>query len=134
MGPQVGRIILSEKRRYFTMIKTPRTRNRVSKPSWAWSGQTALSWRSETSNVTWAQLDPNFKALVTVLTNERDKALAQPIPMITENRMLGRCEGYELCLATLRSLASTIEPPKPPEDEPTYPANDNDPPDTTFTD
>jgi hypothetical protein len=115
------------------MIKTPRTRNRATKPTWQWSGLDATTWRAEPSNVVWAQQDSRYKELVTVLTNERQRAFLPNIPPITENRALGRLEGYQLALDVLAELATLAGPPPVREEQPTYPP-DNDAPDTTFVD
>lgn len=102
------------------------TRNRTSKPSWQWSGATSLTWRAESSNVVWAQQDSRYKELVTVLTNERLRAFMSCNPPITENRALGRLEGYQLALDVLAELATMATPVKRAEEEPTYPIDNND--------
>jgi len=104
---------------------TKRTRNRTPRPAWQWTGFNASTWRSHTENVTWAQQDPRYKELVTVLTNERVRArFGGPI---SENRALGRIEGYELALDVLAELATLEGPPARREEEPTYPVDKNQP-------
>lgn len=106
------------------MTKPPRTRNRAPRPSWSWNGLTAATWRADTGNVTWCQQDARYKELVTVLTNERLRAFALGNPPLTENRALGRVEGYEIALSVLAELATLVGPPLACEVEPTYPAQD----------
>lgn len=96
-----------------------RTRNRPAKPAWSYSGLDSHQWRADNSRVLWAQTAPHFRDLLTVLTNERVRALLQP-PGVSENRLLGRAEGYEAALGVLRELAAGAEPPAPKPDEPTY--------------
>lgn len=103
------------------MTKPPRTRNRAPRPSWSWNGLTATTWRSDTSNVQWAQQDARYKELVTVLTNERLRAFVPCHPPLTENRALGRVEGYQIALDVLAELATLVGPPPAREVEPTYP-------------
>lgn len=100
---------------------TKRTRNRTPKPPWQWSGLTATTWRNDTANVTWAQQDPRYKELVTVLTNERLRAFLPCNPPISENRALGRLEGFQIALDVLAELATLVGPPLAREVEPTYP-------------
>lgn len=112
------------------MIKPKNRRNRASKPSWSWSGMNSATWRSDPSNVTWAQLDSRFKDLMTVMVNERTR-ITGVIDYGTESRKLGRVEGYQIALDVMNELSVMIPPPKPIEEEPTYPV-DNDAPDLTY--
>ncbi len=103
------------------MTKQARTRNRTPKPEWSWSGLDELAWRSEPSNVVWCQQDTRYKELMTVLTNERRQAFMPCNPPITENRALGRAEGFEIALSVLARLATLSGSPQAREQEPTYP-------------
>jgi len=75
-------------------------------------------WRSDSARLQWAQQQIVFKEIVTVIQNESYLALA-PIPGGSENRMLGRAEGYHMALEVLKSMAQRIELPVPSID-PTY--------------
>lgn len=72
-------------------------------------------WQADTKRIQWAQNTDQFRDIITVLNNERGRALAAPIGM-TENRLLGRAEGYEMALNVIRQLA-THEPATPPSQE-----------------
>lgn len=103
-------------------VQPKKTRNRVARPSWSWSGLTSQVWRSDTTLVQWAQQAPQFRDLYTVLLNERETA-SQPFSSdagVTENRQLGRVEGYNLALQVLASLATGATPAAKAADEPTY--------------
>lgn len=82
------------------------------------SGLNSELWRRDSERLSWAQQDLRFREIVAVLINERIVALAPNIPM-TENRLLGRAEGYQLALDVLQSLAQGIER-QPDIGEPTY--------------
>lgn len=97
------------------------TRTRIPKPSWSWSGMTALTWRSEPASVEWAQRDPRFRELTTLMLNERIQATA--FAAMSESRALGRLEGYQIALDVLASLTSIYKPASAHNPEPTYPAN-----------
>lgn len=85
-----------------------KTRNRKPRPEWSYSGLTSELWRSEPSRVGWAQRSQEFRDLLTVMTNERASAF-MAMPGTTENCKLGRVEGYEIALKTLRELAMGID-------------------------
>lgn len=101
------------------MIQQPKTRQRIPKPAWSFSGLNSDTWRSDTQRLSWAQVSPDFKALLTVMINERSRVFISP-PGTTENMQLGLVRGYEVALDVLRSLAMGLEPPKGPEPAPTY--------------
>jgi hypothetical protein len=62
-------------------------------------------WRKDPSRIVWAQQEPMFRDLATVLINERARALAFD-PTVTESVRLGRVQGYEAAVEVLRELAS----------------------------
>lgn len=103
------------------MTSPTQKRNRPRKPSWTFSGMTLDLWRSDTGLIAWAQTDPHFRDLLTVMTNSRARILT-PLPGTSENFQCGRFTGYEEALSDLRKLAEGVEPtpPLPPEQE--YPS------------
>ncbi len=80
------------------------------------------TWQSDTDSVTWAQQDSRFRSIVTVLTNERTR-IFESLDYGSENRRLGRLEGYQIALQVLQELTTLPPTTKPPIDEPTYPTN-----------
>lgn len=103
------------------IAKQPKTRNRAKLPTWSFSGLDAATWRSRVESIQWAQNAPEFRDILTVLTNERRLAFSVEAG-VTENRALGRLEGFEFALGVIRSLAEGTTPPPKEELEPTYPA------------
>lgn len=99
-----------------------KTRNRQPKPAWSYGGLNAELWKSDNKRVVWAQQTPEFRDLLTVLINERRRALHQ-VPQTTENRLLGKVEGYDIAINVLESLMSGMEPPKATLGNPNYPAD-----------
>lgn len=89
------------------------------------SGITLDYWQSDNERLAWAQQADRFREIVSVLINERGRALFAPVPM-SENRLLGRAEGYELALEVLRAMAQGPTIP-PPALEPTYEPRKEDP-------
>lgn len=69
--------------------------------------------------VVWAQTAPQFKDLLTVMTNERRLA-AFPYDGLSEARLLGRIEGFQTALNVLLTLPQGITPPTKVDEEPTY--------------
>ena len=87
-----------------------------------YNGITLEQWRTDPSHLRWSQSDPMFRQLLAVVVNEAHVALA-PLPGVTENRILGRAEGYQMALEVLRS--TSMKPFKPEiVGEPTYPQPD----------
>lgn len=84
------------------------------------------AWRADPSNLTWAQSDPRFRDIVSVLTTERRRALlAASDRTQVDNRHLGRLEGYELALQVLSDM-TTGTPTEPASlGEPTYETADS---------
>lgn len=96
------------------------TRNRRPKPKAYLSGLRLANWKDDPERLRWAQTDPRFREVLSVLTNERHTATHSNKPL-TENCELGCMKGYERALEVL--LEMTIPPELPPasEDKPTYP-------------
>jgi len=93
-------------------------RPRKTKTEPSLSGITLDIWRSDSEHLRWAQQTPVFREILAVLINERAQALSTAIP-VTENRLLGRTEGYELAVQVLQDMARPILP-QPEFLEPTY--------------
>lgn len=89
------------------------------------SGLTLDHWQADGERLAWAQQTERFREVLSVLINERTRALSIPFPM-TENRLLGRAEGYELALDVLRAMAQGPTMPTPSL-EPTYEPRKEDP-------
>lgn len=102
-------------------MKPKLTRNRAKLPAWSFAGLDSIGWRVQTELVLWAQSTPEYRNLLTVLVNERKRALTFE-PGLTENRALGRVEGYEQALIVLRELAEGITAEPKLDPEPTYAA------------
>jgi len=94
--------------------------NPKNKPPIVFTGLTLEQWRSDAPHLGWAQRESIFREIFSVVQSESYVALA-PIVGGTENRMLGRAEGYAMALEVLRSMAVKIEKPIP-QPEPTYEA------------
>lgn len=86
-------------------------------------GVSLEQWRSDIPKLGWAQREPVFLEIVSVVHNESYLALA-PVAGVSENRMLGRAEGYQMALEVLRAMAVRIEKPVP-QLEPTYEMESN---------
>lgn len=102
-------------------MKPKLTRNRAKLPAWSFAGLDSIGWRAQTDLVAWAQSAPEYRNLLTVVVNERRRALTFELGL-TENRALGRIEGYEQALIVLRELAEGITPEPKPDTEATYAA------------
>lgn len=92
--------------------------SKKNKPQSSYTGITLQQWRSDTVRLGWAQREPVFSEIVSVVLNEAYIALA-PIPGATENCRLGRAEGYHMALEVLRAMAQSVQKPTP-QIEPTY--------------
>ena len=90
------------------------------KPAVGFTGIALDQWRSDSQRLGWAQREPIFREILSVVQNEAYIALA-PIAGVTENCRLGRAEGYHMALEVLRAMARKIEKPIP-QIEPTYEA------------
>lgn len=88
------------------------------KPSAIFTGITLEQWRSNSERLGWAQREPVFKEIISVVQNEAYIALA-PVSGVTENCRLGRAEGYHMALEVLRAMTQKIQKPMP-QIEPTY--------------
>lgn len=86
------------------------------KPEDHFTGLTLEQWQADVSNISWAQQEPRFKMMLSVLLNESQR---MPIGNISEGRALGRVEGLHYALEQLRNLGR--RPGKGPvEPEATY--------------
>jgi len=70
------------------------------------------AWRREPTLLKWAQNHRYFKLLVTVMVKERKRVIGDD-PTVTENRKLGRVEGYEEAINVLLEMSRSM--PKEPE-------------------
>ncbi len=73
------------------------------KPDISFTGVTLEQWQSDVNNLTWAQQEPRFRALVSVVLNESHLA-HETVAGCSGERAFGRVEGYHLALNVLRSL------------------------------
>ena len=100
------------------------------KPTEQFTGLTLDQWLSDMGNVAWAQQEPRFKMMLSVLLNESKLAYASAAGC-SEGRAFGRVEGYNLALDVLRNLGRpTPKEPKEPEatfDEPSETTKSNEP-------
>lgn len=78
------------------------------KPFEQFTGLTLEQWRSDVSNITWAQQEPRFKMMLSVLLNESTTAI-KTAAGCSEGRAFGRVEGYNMALDALRSLGQRPE-------------------------
>lgn len=82
------------------------------------TGETLATAQADATFVRWALVSPDFKRVLTLLTNERNAAIGRvpvPIKAPSEALVLGITLGYEAALATLAAL--TEGPPKGPPAE-----------------
>lgn len=96
-----------------------KTRNRRPKPKLFLSGIRLDNWRDDPARVNWANTDPIFREVVSVLTNERTTAADSHLPL-SENCRLGRLEGYEKALEVLHLMTQAPPLPERSEGKPTY--------------
>ena len=101
-------------------------RNRRPKPTPSLSGIDSKVWRSENTRVRWAQTDPLFREIQTVVINERAQLcdeVFQKNPNGSEGFRLGVHTGYDAIIELLNSLAKGLDPLPPPPSEETYDAD-----------
>lgn len=73
------------------------------KPTEQFTGLTLEQWLADVSNITWAQQEPHFKMMLSVLLNET-RVTYLGAEGCSEGRAFGRVEGYNLAIEVLRSL------------------------------
>lgn len=95
------------------------TRNRRKKPPTPLGILSLEAWQADPSMVKWAQSDPNFRLFITMLTTERTQAYLQD--GASEQRLLGRSEGYERALQVGLQAAVLARHIIPDQGEPDYP-------------
>lgn len=100
-------------------MKAKRTRNRTPQAQWSFSGLNLDGWRATPELLAWAQRSAEFRSILTVLVNERER-LVLPIPGTSENMQLGVNVGVDRAIALLRDMAKGGELARPSEPEPTY--------------
>jgi hypothetical protein len=88
------------------------TRNRAKKPVWRFGAYNLANWQADVRNIAWARSDEFFKTMLTVVINERERALHAVRPNTTENCMLGLLQGYDQCIDVLKSLADAPGQPR----------------------
>jgi hypothetical protein len=101
-------------------------RNRQSTPRILPTGETLATAQSDPVFTMWAQVSPDFRRVLTMLTNERVNALnhvPMPLKQASEAMMLGIMLGWEACLSCAAKLPGGPEKAAPAEPEPTYPGN-----------
>ena len=85
----------------------------------ALSGSTLMDWKKDSRMVEWAQKDPRFQLVLTVLMNEMSTAVIRT-ESESENRLLGIREGYDAALDVLKEMKIGWREETPPEDEMVY--------------
>ena len=78
-------------------------KGRPKKPQLTISGIDLSVWQSETTMVRWAQVDPMFRTLLTVLINERARICNEVTG--SENLKLGAYQCYDKVLDLFEKLA-----------------------------
>jgi hypothetical protein len=78
------------------------------RPIEQFTGLTLEQWLSDVNNISWAQQEPRFKMILSVLLNA---SRTVPISECSEGRALGRVEGFMYALLVLQGLAR--KPDKP---------------------
>jgi hypothetical protein len=71
-------------------------------------GLTLDDWRKDSQLLRWSQTNRVFRLLTTVLIKERKRAHVEE-PGISENRRLGRIEGYEMVINVLGDMANGLK-------------------------
>ena len=107
--------------------KVKRRRNRGPAVRILPTGETLASAQSDRILTQWANVSPDFKRILTMLTNERINALVHvPVALktATEGTMLGIMLGWEACVACLAKLPAGPERGVPPQPEAEYPPDD----------
>ena len=67
------------------------------------TGLTLEQWLGDVDNITWAQQEPRFKMMLSVLLNE-SRVTYLGASGCSEGRAFGRVEGYNQAIEVLRSL------------------------------
>lgn len=80
------------------------------------TGLTLEQWQSSLENIQWAQDEPRFKMMLSVILNQCSLA-HQSAAGCTGERAFGRVEGYHMALEVLRSMAKRAEKPPSPLQE-----------------
>lgn len=73
------------------------------KPEITFTGATLEQWHADIDNITWAQQEPRFKVMLSIVLN-RCSVAHQSAAGCSEGRAFGRVEGYHMALEELRSL------------------------------
>ena len=98
-----------------------KTRNRRPKPPLELSGATLDFWQATPDLVEWAQREPKFRTLLTVLINERIRALEHDPRLASESLRMGAVLGYEEAIKVIQALAQLAPKDPPSEPDLTYP-------------
>src|SRR5690349_5601239 len=88
------------------------------KPQEVFTGITLEQWQRNPENILWAQREPRFKEILSVILNESPVAY-QTASGCSEGRAFGRVEGYLMALEVMRKLAKR-EDKEVRELEPTF--------------
>lgn len=80
-------------------------------------------WQTNPALVKWAQDEPNFRLFVTLLTTERTQAYVQD--GASENRLLGRSEGYERAVQVALNCSVSPVPAASDLGQPDYAKENN---------
>lgn len=87
-------------------------KNRRIKPSDTFTGMTFHDWHSNVNNLTWAQTDPHFKMIGSILLNCIQE-ISESVGGCSEGRAYGNTEGAFKLLAIYRSLGLKLPKPEP---------------------
>ena len=101
------------------------------KPTELFTGLTLEQWLGDTNNITWAQQEPRFKMMLSVLLNESSITYLGANGC-SEGRAFGRVEGYNQAIEVLRSLGrrpdrKTKEPDATFDEPPEHTLKDKEP-------
>jgi hypothetical protein len=96
-------------------------RARQPRPQWSFAGLDAEKWRADTNRVRWAQTEPMFRDILTVLINERLQShMFNQAGGHSEGFHLGVVRGFETAVQVVQSLAGGNPPKIPSLDDPDY--------------
>lgn len=84
--------------------------NRTKNKPQVFTGLTLEEWQADVENIRWAQQEPRFRMLLSVLMNESLKLLRDCVGH-SEGRALGKHEGFVAAIDKLQQLGE--RPPKP---------------------
>lgn len=91
---------------------------KIGKPADQFTGITLEDWWADVNNITWAQQEPRFRVMLSVILNE-SRLAHETAAGCSGERAFGRVEGYHMALNVMRGLGQ--RPPKPPKEPEPFP-------------